>query len=255
MPDAGVLDLDVHACSRARTRGARREPRARVLRRVLAEVAQRLLEQVAVDARRRAPSAHSTSTATPSCGRRLVRDLAQQRRERDRLDARPLLPGVRARERQQRAGEPRQPRRLALDVAEEAVALGGILLRARLEHLDRADDRRQRRAQLVRRVRDELALGELAPLLLGQVVEHDQRRVALGLGRDARRAPSARSSSGRDVRPARATRPLVEQPLRRTRAATKPCHGSGSASPSARRPPSSRRASAFAKWTTRSWST
>src|SRR5579862_509664 len=34
----------------------------------------------------------------------------------------------------------------------------------------------------------------------------------------------------------------------------KPGHGSGSGSPSASRPPSSRRASAFAKWTTRSWS-
>ncbi len=68
---------------------------------------------------------------------------------------------------------------------EEPVALDRILLRARLQHLDRADDRRQRRAQLVRRVRDELALRELAPLLLREVVEHDHHRVALGLRRDA----------------------------------------------------------------------
>ena len=61
----------------------------------------------------------------------------------------------------------------------------GFVLRAALQHLDRADDRRQRRAQLVRRVRDELALGELAPLLLREVVEHDQHRVALGLRRNA----------------------------------------------------------------------
>jgi len=92
---------------------------------------------------------------------------------------------VRAGQRQHRAREPGEPARLALDVAEEAVARHGILLRAGLEHLDGADDRRQRRAQLVRRVRDELALGQLAPLLLGQVVDDQERPVGLGLGGDA----------------------------------------------------------------------
>ena len=92
---------------------------------------------------------------------------------------------MRTRERQQSAREPREPLGLALDVREKAVALGRIILRARLQHLDRADDRRQRRPKLVRRVRDELAFRKLAPLLLGQVVEHDHHRVALGLRRDA----------------------------------------------------------------------
>ena len=113
------------------------------------------------------------------------RHLPQERRELDRLDPRQLLSRVRAGERQHRPGEPREPARLPLDVGEEAVPLGGILLRSRLQHLDGADDCRQRRAQLVRGVRDELALGELPPLLLGQVVDDEQGPVRLGLGGDA----------------------------------------------------------------------
>ena len=150
---------------------------------VLAEVAQRLFEQVAVR-RDREPVVDLHVDGDAGVRTEPRRDLAQERRQLDRLDARLLLPGVRARERQHRAREPRQPSRLALDVAEEAVALDGILLRAGLEHLDGADDRRQRRAQLVRGVRDELALGQLPPLLLGQVVDDEQRPVGLGLGRD-----------------------------------------------------------------------
>ena len=117
-----------------------------------------------------------------------ARDVAQERGELDRLDAWLLLSGVRARQRQHRAGESRQPAGLALDVAEETVALGGILLGAGLEHLDGADDRRERCAELVRRVRDELALGELSPLLLGQVVDDEQRPVGVRLGGDADQA-------------------------------------------------------------------
>ena len=37
----------------------------------------------------------------------------------------------------------------------------------------------------MRRVRHELALGELSPLLLGQVVDDEQRPVGVGLGGDA----------------------------------------------------------------------
>ena len=185
MPGPGVLHLDrdrVAVAVRAEDDRAAR----RVLGGVLAEVAQRLLEQVAVRLDREAVG--DLDVDRDAVVRvKLGGDLAQERRELDRLDARRLLPGVRAGEREHRAGEPRQPAGLALDVAEEAVALDGILLRAGLEHLDRADDRRQRRAQLVRRVGDELALGELAPLLLGEVVDDEQRPVGLGLGRDARR--------------------------------------------------------------------
>ena len=155
-----------------------------MLRGVLAEVAKRLLEQVAVRLDRESlfdlDVDHDAVVRLQPYG-----NLVQQRCKLDGLDARRLLPGVRACERQHCAGEARQPAGLALDVGEETVALGGILLRARLEQLDRADDRRQRGAQLVRRVRHELALGELSPLLLGQIVDHDERPVGLGLGRNA----------------------------------------------------------------------
>ena len=72
-------------------------------------------------------------------------------------------------------GEPPQPGRLALDVAEEEVALGVEVLRPRLKDLDRARDRGQRRAQLVRGVRDELALASLAALALGDVDQDEDR--------------------------------------------------------------------------------
>ena len=155
-----------------------------MLRRVLAEVPQRLLEEVGIRLHREVVGrldVDRDAVVRPQLGR----DLAQQRGDSDGLDARRLGPRVGAREREHRPREARETPRLALDVGEEAVALDGILLRAGLQDLDRADDRRQRRAQLVRGVRDELALGELAPLLLGEVVDDEQRPVGVGLGRDA----------------------------------------------------------------------
>ncbi len=117
-----------------------------------------------------------------------------------------------ASEREHRPREARETPRLALDVGEEAVALGGILLRAGLENLDRADDRRERRAQLVRGVRDELALGELAPLLLGEVVDDEERPVGVGLRRDPDDAVRV-VLVGRDV-DVRRRRALLEEGLR-----------------------------------------
>src|SRR4029079_2799722 len=104
----------------------------RVLRGVLAEVAQRLLAQGAV---RLGREAVGDLDVDDDAGMRVEpgRDLAQQRGELDRLEARRLLSGVCARQREHRAGEARQTAGLALDVAEEPVALGGILLRAGLE--------------------------------------------------------------------------------------------------------------------------
>ena len=109
---------------------------------------------------------------TPSRGRSVAATSRSSGASATGLE-RAAAPARRARARASSIARARRASRagLALDVREEAVALDGILLRAGLQHLDRADDRRQRRAQLVRRVRDELALGELAPLLLGQVVE------------------------------------------------------------------------------------
>ena len=65
--------------------------------------------------------------------------------------------------------------------------------------------------QLVRRVRDELALGELPPLLLGQVVDDEQRPVGLGLRGDADDA--VRVLLVRRHVHLRDRRALVEQPL------------------------------------------
>ena len=87
--------------------------------------------------------------------------LRQQRRERDNLRFRRLDSGLRPGESQERPGQARQPVRLALDVPEKRVALRTVL-RARLEHFDRADDPGERALQLMGGVRDELSLGALA---------------------------------------------------------------------------------------------
>ncbi len=81
--------------------------------------------------------------------------------------------------------------RLEDDLDELALALGHALRRA-LEQLDEALDRRQRAAQLVRRGRDELALGALEPGALAHVADGPDdalvRAPELG-GRDRQRAP------------------------------------------------------------------
>jgi hypothetical protein len=93
----------------------------------------------------------------------------------DELDPGSLLAGLRARQREQRAPHACEPVALALDVADEEVALVGQLLRPRLQDLDRRRDRREGRPELVRRVRDELALGPLPSLARGDVLEAHQR--------------------------------------------------------------------------------
>ena len=120
--DTGVLDLHTHSCTRPRTR-ATRSGRCGVC---FAAFSPRF--RSACSSRSRLTIAtssggQSTSTATPSIGRSSSATSCSSAPSDDRLDARPLLPGVRARERQQRAREPREPLRLALDVREEAVAL------------------------------------------------------------------------------------------------------------------------------------
>ena len=65
--------------------------------------------------------------------------------------------------------------RLALDVLDERVARRRVLLGAARQHLGRGQDGRQRRAQLVRRVGDEPALGLLAQLRRRVVGDHHQR--------------------------------------------------------------------------------
>ena len=82
-------------------------------------------------------------------------------------------------------------------MAEEPIALDRVVLRPRLQHLDRAADRGQRRAKLVRRVRDELALGALAALALGHVGQHEHGRLDARLDRDADDAVGVLGVGGR----------------------------------------------------------
>src|SRR5919197_4808458 len=58
-------------------------------------------------------------------------------------------------------------------MVEEPLALGWILPGAGFQRRDRATDRRDRGPQLVRGVRDELAIGPLDALAVGHVVERD----------------------------------------------------------------------------------
>jgi hypothetical protein len=69
------------------------------------------------------------------------------------------------------------------DVLEEAIACFGNVLGAALQHVHDADDGRQRRAQLVRGVFDELALALACALAFGDVVD-DQDRGLGGRGRN-----------------------------------------------------------------------
>ncbi len=80
------------------------------------------------------------------------------------------------RQRQERAHEATEPPGLAVDHIEEPVALARILLRALHQHFHGGRDGGEGRAQLVRRVRDELTLGALPPLALGLAAD------AFGLG-------------------------------------------------------------------------
>ena len=93
--------------------------------------------------------------------------------------------------------------RLALDVIEETVALGGVVLGAGLEHLDRAGNGGERGSQFVCRVRDELALGALAPFADGDI-RHDED--------DVLRAAARRDSRDRVRTPVVGLERLLDRP-------------------------------------------
>ena len=95
-----------------------------VLRRVLTEVPECLRHEVAVDDPEQIGRAIDLDRHAV-LRMQLLRNVLQQPGEWHCLDPRPLLPGMRAREREQRAREPRETVRLASDVCEEAVALDG----------------------------------------------------------------------------------------------------------------------------------
>ena len=155
-----------------------------VAQRVLDEVEDDLLEQLGVRERGRVLA--GLDAQLDVAGRDLVGDAVQQLGERDGLELERLVPRLGPREREQRAPQPPEPERLPLDQREEAVALDRVVLRARLQHLERGLDRGQRRAELVRRVRDELALGALAPLALRDVGDDEDRVARPGAGRGCR---------------------------------------------------------------------
>ncbi len=78
--------------------------------------------------------------------------------------------------------EGRHPVRVRPDLGQEASGRGGLLERSVLERLDKPADRGERRAQLVGRVRDEVASDALHPVPLRRVVEGQHGPVRGGLG-------------------------------------------------------------------------
>ena len=128
-------------------------------------------------------------------------------------------------QRQQRLGQPADAVDVLGEAVEEVVARLGVVLGAGAQDLDRARHPGDRVAQLVRGVGDELALGLVAPQLLGAVADDEQGRA---LGRqvagadrvDALADPRrGRSRRCRDGRPAGSTAAARRRPCRPRRSA------------------------------------
>ena len=81
------------------------------------------------------------------------------------VEAGRLLARLRPGEHEERPRDACEPRALVLDVRDEPVPILGDVLRPSLQHVRRTDDAGQRREQLVCRIRDELALRALTPLV------------------------------------------------------------------------------------------
>ena len=132
----------------------------------------------------RASAAASTASTPRSTGARVQR---------------PSL--VETGEQQQVVDQRRHPHRLLLGAAHRLVELGGVVETAVAVELGVAADRRDRRAQLVRRVGDEPAQARLRRRALGERVldpgHHRVERVAELARLGARRAPRARAARGR----------------------------------------------------------
>ena len=124
---------------------------------VLGQVRKRALEQIPV-------AEHGDVVVTTdvdldlgaraqACG-----DLVHERRDLHMVQTRRHAGRLHAGEQQQRMREPAESADFAFEIAEEHLAVGGNVLRARLQDVDRRGHRGQWRQQLVRGVRDELAL-------------------------------------------------------------------------------------------------
>ena len=115
----------------------------------------------------------------------IVGDLAHDRghiRRGLRLQVRVELD---AREREQIVDQPRHAPRLALHDFHEALARRRIVARRPLQGVDEAGERRERRAQLVAGVGDEIGAHLLDPAQRREVLHADENETALESGRDA----------------------------------------------------------------------
>ncbi len=90
-----------------------------------------------------------------------------------------LADGLHPRQRQQRLGQATDPLGVLGEATEEVVARLRVVLGAGAQHLHRPGDPRDRVAQLVGSVGDEVALGDLALKLIGAVA-HDGQHGVLG---------------------------------------------------------------------------
>ena len=181
---AGVGDLD-HDRAVLAAAAHRDAARVRVLDGVRGDARERLLEQVGV-ADDREPGGQSTPTSTPVAARERRGDLLEQRRDRARAEAAAARRGASARASTSSARVSRVSRSDSRAItSRNSSRVCGLVLRAGLEHLDRGDDRRERRAQLVRGVRRELALHALVARALGLVLDDEDRVLAAGRRRDA----------------------------------------------------------------------
>ena len=144
-------------------------------------VRERLGQERSVGARReigRAVELHDDAAS----GRHLGDEPGEERLQPHEAEHEAGIPTLRPGEGEHRLRKPHEPVRLELDVAEEAVAGIRQLLCAGLQHLDRGRDGRDRRAQLVSSVDDELAVCLLAAAAVAQVLDR-AGHAAAGHGR------------------------------------------------------------------------
>ena len=184
MPAARVPHLDPDS---AVVRPADREhdrALARVCDGIRHEVRERALQQVALGQHRIAVADHLDRHVGARSER--LGDLQQERPELDARAVQRLSRGLHAGQHEQRMGEPAEAIHLAAQIGEECVAILRDILGAGLQHLEGGVHRGERRQQLVRGVRDELALGTNAVRHLARrdeqepgVVDRDRRERAV----------------------------------------------------------------------------